>query len=260
VADGIVTEGRTVTTHIQDGIAEVRFMHPRGNSLPGKLLMGIAEAITAAGKDSLARVVVIRSEGDKVFCGGASFDELASVKEEKHGHDFFMGFARVILAIQSCPLFVVARIQGKTVGGGVGLAAAADYALASDTASARLSEFALGFGPFVISAAVERKIGLAHFGAMTIDTEWRDAAWCKNAGLYAGVYPSIAELDRAIGDLTTKLAKSNPEATAQIKRVLWAGTEHWGSLLSERAGISAKLTCTDFVQAAIQAANQKSQK
>jgi methylglutaconyl-CoA hydratase len=258
VANEVVAAGGKVTTRIHDGIAEVHFMHPRGNSLPGQILTGIADAINSAGKDPQARVVVLRSEGDKVFCGGASFDELVSVKDEKHGHDFFMGFARVILAIQSCPLFVIARIQGKTVGGGVGLAAAADYALACDTASARLSEFALGFGPFVISAAVERKIGLAHFGAMSIDTEWRDAAWCKNAGLYASTFPSIPELDRAVAELATKLAKSNPEATAHIKRILWAGTEHWKELLSERAGISAKLTCTDFVQSAIQAANQKS--
>jgi len=251
------TEEGTVSTLVRDGIAEVRFGHPRGNSLPGQLLMGIADAITAAGKNPDARVVVLCSEGEKVFCGGASFDELVAVKDEKQGHTFFMGFARVILAIQSCPLFVLARVQGKTVGGGVGLAAAADYALACETASARLSEFALGFGPFVISPAVERKIGLANFAAMTIDTEWRDAAWCKGAGLYASTHCTVPELDAAVAALTLKLSKSNPVATAEIKRVLWSGTEAWPELLSVRAGKSARLLCTEFVQTAVQAANQK---
>lgn len=252
-----MSEQGHVNTRVTDGIAEVRFGHPRGNSLPGHILSELAAAIRNAGNDPAVRVVVLKSEGDKVFCGGASFDELSSIRETKSAHDFFMGFARVILAIRDCPRFVIARVQGKAVGGGVGVIAAADYAVAADTAAIRLSEFALGFGPFVISAAVQRKIGLAAFSTLTIDTEWRDASWARSAGLYAEVCSSISQLDVAVAGLATKLAKSNPAASARIKQVLWAGTESWPDLLSNRAQSSAELLCTDFVQSAIQSVQSK---
>ncbi len=249
----MIPEGQ-VTTRIDKAVAHVHFGHPRSNSLPGKVLNSLAEQISAAGVDPAVRVVLIRSEGDRAFCAGASFDELAATTEPKPAHEFFMGFARVILAIRNCPALVVARVQGKAVGGGVGLIAACDYALALDSASIRLSEYALGFGPFVISPAVQRKIGLASFSALTIDSEWRDAAWGKQAGLYADTFSSLPLLDGAVTKLTEKLAASNKAASEKIKAVLWAGTEQWDTLLAERAQISAELLCSPFVQSAIKVA------
>jgi methylglutaconyl-CoA hydratase len=241
-----------------EGVATIEFGHPRGNSLPGAILNQLADAIILAGRDAQINCILLRSAGERVFCGGASFDELTTLKSRSEAHQFFMGFARVILAVRTCPIFVVARVQGKAVGGGVGLAAACDYALASHTASIKLSEFQLGFGPFVISPAVQRKVGLAAFSALTIDTEWRDAAWCQRTGLYASVHDSLEGLNGAVNDLTARLAGAHRAAATKIKSVLWAGTENWPELLSQRAMMSAELLETPFVQNALKAARAAS--
>lgn len=247
-----------VTLRVQDGIAEIKFFHPRGNSLPGKTLDAIAEAIRGFSASNEARVIVLRSEGEKVFCGGASFEELAGLTSSEQADKFFMGFGKVIIAARDCPKFVLGRVQGKVVGGGVGLVAACDYALAMETASIRLSEFALGFGPFVISAALIRKIGVAAFSTLTIDTEWQSAEWGARHGLYNSIYDSQQSLDEAATTLAKKLAQANPDATRRIKKVLWEGTEDWNSLLPARAHLSSELVQTDFVQSAIRAVMEKS--
>ncbi len=235
----------------ENKVASVTFSHPRGNSLPGKLLREIAKSIRTLGQDKNVNVIVLRSAGDKAFCAGASFDELLAIKTKAQGQEFFMGFADIILAIRDCPKFVVARVQGKTVGGGVGVVAACDYAFATEAAAIRLSEFALGFGPFVISAAVQRKVGLAAFGELAIGAEWRDASWATTHGLYQEVHATIAELDGAVEKFAGKLSTSNPEAIHKLKAVLWDGTAHWDKLLQERAAISSELVLTEFVQGEI---------
>jgi methylglutaconyl-CoA hydratase len=208
--------------------------------------------MTALGGNPAARVIVLRSEGPGPFCAGASFDELRSVGSVAAGKEFFLGFARLILAIRSCPKFVIARVQGRTVGGGVGVVAAADYAVATEAASVKLSELAVGIGPFVVGPAIERKIGLAAFQALAVDaTEWRDAAWAERAGLYARVVPSIPELDGVVSGLAARLALSNPDAMAQMKSVFWRGTEHWETLLAERAEMSGTLVLSDFTRRAL---------
>ncbi|MBN8549282.1 MAG: enoyl-CoA hydratase/isomerase family protein [Deltaproteobacteria bacterium] len=238
-------EGRVEVINAE-GVATIRFFHPKGNSLPGTLLRSLANEVTKIAGDASAKVVVLASEGEAAFCGGASFAELQSIKDKAQGKEFFSGFARLILAMKNCPKFVIARVQSRAVGGGVGLAAAADYALATSVASAKLSELALGIGPFVVGPAVERKVGTAAFTAMTIDYDWRDAAWCKQHGLYNEVYASIPELDAAIAALTKKLAITSPEAMAKLKAIFWQGTEHWPRLLEERAEASGTLVLSDF--------------
>lgn len=242
-----------VHTRVENGVATVSFFHPKSNSLPGQLLADIADAVTSCGKNEQAKVVVLKSEGERAFCAGASFDELLSIKDETGGKTFFMGFATLILAIRACPKFVIARIQGKAVGGGVGVAAAADYALATDRASIKLSELAIGFGPFVIGPAVERKMGTAAFTTLTIDTQWRDAQWAQNNGLYVDIFPSIEALDEAVAALASKLADYNPEAMAALKKILYQGTDHWPELLEERAAYSGRLVLSDFTSSAIHA-------
>lgn len=246
----------TVTTELRDGIATVTFGHPKGNSMPGALLRALADRIRDAGDDPAARVVVLRSAGRGPWCAGASFDELVAISERGDrdaGREFFSGFARVIRAMQRCPKFIVARVHGRVAGGGVGLVAAADYAVAVDGASCKLSELAVGIGPFVVGPVIERKIGLAAYTAMSVDADWRDAAWAHQHGLYARVVADPDALDATVDALARRLATSNPEAMADIKRVVWAGTEEWDTLLAERADMSGRLVLGEFTRRAIAA-------
>ena len=229
------------------------FFHPKKNSLPGNLLTEMAQGMLALGGNDQARVVVLQSAGNGPFCAGASFDELLAVDNFERSKTFFMGFARLILAMKRIPKFVIVRVQGKAVGGGVGIISAADYALASERAAVKLSEFALGFGPFIIGPAVERKIGKAAFSALATDTEWRNAQWCKDNGLFVDLFDSEAQLDKAVQSTAIKLANSSEEATAHLKKVFWDGAEHWDQLLEERAEMSGRLVLSEFTQNAIAA-------
>lgn len=247
----------TVRTSIADGIGTVSFHHPKGNSLPGQLLHELAGAVRELGEDPAARVIVMRSEGTGPFCAGASFDELVAIEDLDGGQRFFSGFAKVILAMIRAPKFVLTRVHGKTAGGGVGLVAASDYSLAVKSASAKLSELAVGIGPFVVGPVIEKKIGLAAFTAMTVDADWRDAAWCERQALYARVYDDVAALDAGVDALAKTLAASNPEAMELLKQVFWEGTRGWDTLLSTRAGMSGRLVLSDFTRNAIASFKQK---
>jgi methylglutaconyl-CoA hydratase len=241
----------TVETTILDGVATVEFHHPKGNSLPGLLLTRLAGEIAALGRNPDARVIVLRSEGAGPFCAGASFDELTAISTPEDGKEFFSGFSRVILAMIRVPQFVLVRVQGKAAGGAVGLVAASDYSFAVKTAPARLSELAIGIGPFVVGPCIERKIGLAAFSAMAVDTEWHAAEWCERHGLYSQLFDSVEAMDAAIELRAQALAASNPEAMAKIKKIFWAGTEGWDPLLAERAAMSGTLVLSEFTRAAI---------
>ncbi|MBL7892489.1 MAG: enoyl-CoA hydratase/isomerase family protein [Bacteroidia bacterium] len=242
-------ESGTVQTKTENGIATVTFFHPQSNSLPGTLLRTLADEITKAGSDPKTKVIILKSEGEKAFCAGASFDELISIKDLETGKKFFSGFAAVINAMRKAPKFVLVRVQGKAVGGGVGLASAGDYTFAVDSASVKLSELAVGIGPFVVGPAVERKVGKAAFSQLTINaSEWHTAQWAKEKGLYAGLFSNIADLDTAINTLADKLAKSNPDAMMMLKKIMWEGTDNWDTLLIERAEMSGKLVLSEFTR------------
>jgi len=234
------------------GVATISFYHPSQNSLPADLLNQLTDKITEAGNDPQTRVIVIKSAGERTFCAGASFDELLQLKDKEAGAAFFSGFARVINACRKSPKIIIARLQGKAVGGGVGIAAAADYCLATEAASIKLSELAIGIGPFVISPAVIRKIGLPAFSQLTIRaSDFQTAQWAKDKGLYNEVYPNVAEMDVALKELTQKLASYHPEALNGLKQILWEGTANWDDLLAERAAISGELVLSDFTQQAL---------
>lgn len=251
-------ENGFVKTSIENGIAYVTFFHPQSNSMPGVLLRQLASEIEAAGKNEEAKVIVLKSEGEKAFCAGASFDELISIKDLETGTIFFSGFAGVINAMRKAPKFVLARVQGKAVGGGVGIASAADYTYAVESASVKLSELAVGIGPFVVGPAVERKVGTSAFSQLTINaTEWQSAQWAKEKGLYAELFSTAEEMDKAIEALAQRLAKSNPEAMMMLKKIMWEGTENWDTLLIERAGMSGKLVLSEFTINAINKFKQK---
>ena len=241
-----------VRSETHQHITAIEFYHPQGNSLPSKLLRELANEIHKAGIDFNTRVIVLRSAGEKAFCGGASFDELVAIKSKEEGTKFFSGFGQVINAMRKCPRMIIARVQGKCVGGGVGIVAAADYAIALEGAEVKLSELSLGFGPFVIAPAVQRKIGMGAFSALSIDaTMWRNAEWALRKGLFSELHHSIAEVNEAVSRLAFTLAHSSTDAMAELKEVLWKGTEDWDGLLQERAEISGRLAMSDFSKAEI---------
>jgi methylglutaconyl-CoA hydratase len=242
-------ENGYVKTTLENGIATVIFFHPQSNSLPGEILRKLAKEIENAGNNPDAKVIILKSDGDKTFCAGASFDELIAIKDTDEGLKFFSGFAQVINAMRLAPKFVIARVQGKAVGGGVGLASAADYTFANENAAIKLSELAVGIGPFVVGPAVERKIGTSAFCQLTIDaTEWHSAQFAKEKGLYAQIFKTNEEMDAAIKTLAEKLAKSSPEAMKKLKKIMWEGTENWDALLLERATMSGTLVLSDFTK------------
>jgi methylglutaconyl-CoA hydratase len=241
-----------VKSEFHNGLMTVEFFHPQSNSLPGKILDELAQAIHGAGNDMAVKVIVLRSAGEKTFCAGASFDELMAIQTKEQGLDFFSGFAHVINAIRTCPKFVIGRIHGKCAGGGVGLAAAVDYAIATEGAEVKLSELAVGIGPFVVGPAVERKIGTSAFSQLAIDaTMWRNADWARRKGLYAELHPSADPMDESIHRLVNHLLHSSPEAMAEMKKIFWKGTEDWDILLLERAAISGRLVLSEFTRQAI---------
>jgi len=241
-----------VKFHIEGGVGTLEFGHPQSNSLPSSVLQSLADQITAADQEAAVRVIVLKSSGEKTFCAGASFDELCNIQNEAEGLRFFSGFAKVINACRTSEKLIIGRVQGKAVGGGVGLAAATDYCFASTKADVKLSELAVGIGPFVVGPAVERKIGLSAMSELAINaTEWRSADWAKTKGLYTEIYETMEEMDNAVDTLAHRLAASNPEAMKALKQIFWKGTDHWDQLLMERAGISGNLVLSAFTRNAI---------
>tara|TARA_B100001250_G_scaffold110066_1_gene92944 strand:+ start:2756 stop:3511 length:756 start_codon:yes stop_codon:yes gene_type:complete len=242
-----------VKLNTANGIGTIEFFHPQSNALPGNILAELANTIETAGKDNSIKIIILKSAGDRAFCAGASFDELIAIDNEDTGKEFFSGFANVINAARKCPKFIIGRVQGKAVGGGVGMAAATDYCFATKFASAKLSELAIGIGPFVVGPAVERKVGNSAFSDMTINAgKWFDANWAREKGLYTEVFNSADEMDAEIEKLATTLSQSNPEAMKELKKVMWKGSENWDTLLMERAERSGKLVLSDFTKNAIQ--------
>jgi methylglutaconyl-CoA hydratase len=247
-----------VKTEKHSGITAIEFFHPQSNSLPGKILDELSQEIHFAGQDDDCRLIILRSGGEGAFCAGASFDELAAITNEAEGAAFFYGFAKVINAMRKCPKFIIGRIHGKCVGGGVGIAAACDYAFALEGADVKLSELALGIGPFVVGPAIERKIGAAFFSQLSIDAaSWHGADWAHRKGLYLELHHTVEGLEESVQCLTNSLLHSSPPAMAELKKVLWQGTEHWDKLLYERAAISGKLVLSDFTKNYIKAFKEK---
>jgi methylglutaconyl-CoA hydratase len=244
----------SVKTTIQDGISVITFQHPAHNSLPANLLAALTAAIQAAGNDPNTSLILLRSEGEKTFCAGASFDELSAIRTREQGKQFFMGFANVLNAMRTCPKFIIARVQGRAIGGGVGIAAAADYCIASQYATLKLSELAVGIGPFVIGPAVERKMGFSAFSELGIAAfEWRTAHWAKQKGLFNEVFDTIEQTDAYLKHFCAILKQYHPAAMRQLKQVFWKDTAHWDTLLAERAQISGELILSEHAQQAIQA-------
>ena len=238
-----------VKIDIQNQVGYIEFFHPAHNSLPGDVLAELAQTITDAGNNNDIKVIVLKSGGDRTFCAGASFNELININDPATGKVFFSGFANVINAMRKCPKFIIGRIQGKTVGGGVGLAASTDYCMATKFAAIKLSELNIGIGPFVVGPAIERKMGLSAMSQIAIDANsFYPAEWAKQKGLFAQVFDSTEELDEAVKTTAEHLCTYNPEAMLEMKKVFWKGTEDWDNLLAERAQTSGRLVLSDFTK------------
>ena len=247
----VIQEGH-VRSETHNSVCTIEFFHPLHNSLPTKILDELTHEIHIAGNNADARVVLLKSAGSGTFCSGASFNELAAITTREEGTRFFSAVANVINAMRKCPKFIVARIQGKCIGGGVGLAAAADYAIAVEGADVKLSELAFGIGPFVVGPAVERKLGLSSFEQLAIDSSmWRNADWARRKGLYSELHETMEGMEESIARLTNTLAHSNPSAMIEMKKIFWKGTENWDELLAERAAISGRLILSEHSREAI---------
>ena len=242
-----------IQTSIRNNIATITFSHPASNSFPSSLLNRLIENINRLSNDDEAHVIILKSEGERTFCAGASFNELIAIKTLEDGKQFFVGFANLINAMRTCKKLIIGRVQGKAVGGGVGIISACDYVFALEDAAIKLSELSIGIGPFVIAPAVERKIGLAAFSELTIDAQnWQTAYWAKEKGLYNKVFDVTRTMDEFIEILAKKLANYNPVALKEMKKVFWKNTSHWDTLLLDNAKISGELVLSDFTKKALQ--------
>lgn len=240
-------------TNIDDGIAMVEFGHPASNSFVSELLERLTKELNGLSENNEVSLIVLKSEGDRAFCAGASFDELVAISNPEEGTAFFSGFANVINAMRKCPKPIIGRVQGKAVGGGVGLVAACDYVFATEAAAIKLSEITIGIAPLVIAPAVERKIGKSGLAEMSLaPTEWKNAYWAKEKGLFSKVFDDIKTMDKELHFFIEKLVSYNPEALQEMKKVLWEGTEHWGQLLIERAKKSGRLALSPNTKKALE--------
>jgi len=238
-----------VKSIVKKGIATIEFFHPAHNSLPGNILAELVENINHAGQNDKVKVIILKSGGDRTFCAGASFEELININDAETGKIFFSGFANVVNAMRKCPKFIIGRVQGKTVGGGVGIASATDYCMATKFASIKLSELNVGIGPFVVGPAVERKLGVSGMSQIAIDANsFYNADWAMQKGLYSQVFETVEELDSEVQKFAENLCNYNPEAMKEMKKVIWSGTEDWDNLLAERAAISGRLVLSDFTK------------
>ena len=242
----------TIYIHIKNKVATITFFHPSSNSFPSEMLQRLIDKINRAGENPEVKVIILQSEGEKTFCAGASFDELLTLDSLEDSQQFFSGFANLINAMRKCPKLIIGRIQGKAVGGGVGIIAATDYCFATENADIKLSEFSIGIGPFVIAPAVERKIGVSALSELTIDaTNWKTAYWAKDKGLYAKVFEYSRDMDEAIDILTKNLSGYSLEAMVEMKKIMWNNTNHWDKLLYHNAEISGRLVLSEFTKNAL---------
>jgi len=242
-----------INISIKNKVVTLSFYHPASNSFPSYLLKELTKTISEIGTYDEAKLIILKSEGNKSFCSGASFNELLAIKNLNQGIEFFSGFANLINAMRKCPKIIISRVQGKAVGGGVGIIAASDYCFATEKADLKLSEISIGIGPFVVAPAIERKIGIAALGELSLNaTEWHNAYWAKEKGLFSKIFENAKDMDNEINLFSSKLTSYNPQALTALKKMLWKNTEDWDDLLLERAAISGKLVLSEFTKESLQ--------
>ena len=246
-----------INSSIQNNICYIEFFTPKHNALNSNMLDQLANKIEETPEH--CAVIVLSSGGDRTFCAGASFDELSQIKNQEEATLFFNGFAKVILSIKACPQIVIVSVQGKAVGGGVGIIAAADYAIALENAALKLSELNIGIGPFVIAPAIVKKSGINVLTEMSLNPDnFYSAKWAKQKGLFHKVCENQSDLKITTNNFANKLASFNVNALKAMKHVFWENTEHWPELLEKRAETSGSLVLEKAVQDKIRTILSKS--
>lgn len=168
-----------------------------------------------------ARVLVLRGSG-KNFCAGADLNwmsRMVSYTRDENIRDSSL-LAKMFALMNDCPVPVVGRIHGAAIGGGVGLVAVCDVAIASSDTKFGLSEVKLGILPAVISPYVIAKIGETHARALFLTGERFEAERAMRIGLVHRVVDSVAELDAAVYETVTQLKTSGPEAVRECKKLI----------------------------------------
>ena len=240
-------------------VARIQFAHEKQNAFPATHLKALQLAFEKVSSDDDVHVIVLQSDPSKAFCAGASIDDLLNVKTAKEGKAFFMGFANVLNAMRRCPQPIIGRIHGKAVGGGVGLIAACDYALATTHTQIKLSEIAIGIGPFVIAPALLRKIGTAAMSELSLTAHaWKSADWAHSKGLLSELHSDFEALEEAVVKHANRLAAYTPQAVTELKKALWKGTEDWDNLLEHNAAISGRHVFSEQTQKTLNELKSKS--
>lgn len=239
----------SVQLNITHNIATISFYSIKSNSFTSIMLHELSQLLDEVSKNETINVVILKSEGEKTFCAGASFDELLQVENEEDASLFFSGFAKVILAMKNCKIPIITRVQGNAVGGGVGIIAASDYAFSLNNCKVKLSELSLGFGPFVIEPAVSRKIGIIAMQNISYNpVEWKNIQWARENNLFQETFETIELMDEKIEIFVNQLSNYSRDALVELKKVFWNNTEHWDKLLYERAAISGKLALSSYTK------------
>ena len=242
-----------VRHHIKGNCGILEFGNTSGNSLTSNMLKELSQNLTSLDSSKLVKVIILKSSGLKAFSGGASFNELKTLKSLDKAKDFFIGFANLLNVFRTLKKFVILQVQGRVVGGGIGIVAACDYTIAYEKAEIKLSELSIGLGPFVIEPAISRKIGSAAFAQLSLEAEnWKTAKWAKKKGLYNSVVNSHKELEISAGKLAEKFGNYSSDAMQKLRKLHWKNTEHWEDTLKSNAEITAKLLLKDAAQSIIE--------
>jgi enoyl-CoA hydratase/carnithine racemase len=211
------------------------------NALNGVVLDGMLEALRAPGE---ARVVLVTSEGG-VFCSGADLVAMAPDATGLEVHEGRGKLREVVLAMQACPLPVVASVQGLCLAGGVGLVMGCDVVLASETAAFGLPEVDLGLWPFMVSALLGRHVSPKRAMELMLSARRVPAREALEMGLVSRVVPA-EELAAQTADLAQALAAKPPVAVRLGKAAFHAAME--SSLAAGLEAMQAQLSLLNTTQ------------
>lgn len=194
----------------------------RRNALNDAVLDGMLGALTSPPPE--ARVILVRSAGDRVFCAGADLAVMSNDATGLEQHNARGGLRRVVDAMRACPLPVVARVQGICLAGGVGLIMGADLVVAAERASFGLPEVDRGLWPFMVSALLARHVSPKVAMDLMLTGRRFGAAEAREIGLISRVVPDD-ELDSQVDALVAELAAKAPVAVRMGKAAFWAAAE-----------------------------------
>jgi enoyl-CoA hydratase len=228
----VSNEGGVLRLHID--------REPKRNALNGEVLRGMLEALRAPGN---ARVVLVSSAGEKVFCSGADLVAMAPNATGLEVHEGRGLLREVVLEMRNCPLPVVASVQGLCLAGGVGLVLGCDIVLAAETAAFGLPEVDLGLWPFMVSALLGRHVSPKRAMEMMLSARRVPAREALEMGLISRV---VADLPAETDALVSALATKPPVAVRLGKKAFFAAMD--SSLEAGLEAMQAQLSLLNTTQ------------